>query len=208
MLDIGGLFRQHGIAPRGVIHIGAYEGSEVGAYREMGMQDILFVEANPAVYARLSANIAPYSCARAVNYAISNQDGITPLHVTSFDQSSSILPLKRHKEIYPDIKEDYQITVQSRKLDTLLQELNIPASTYNFINIDIQGAELMAFQGALETLKHIDAINAEINFDELYEGCALADQIDAFLAFFGFQRVATVTPYHPTWGDAFYLKMR
>lgn len=208
MLDIRRLFKEQGITPRGVIHIGAYDGEEVAVYQNMGMRDILFIEANPAVFTRLHSNVGSYANVRTVNCAISNHDGAVPLHVTSFDQSSSILPLKRHKEIYPDIKEEYQITVTSRRLDTLLQELNVPPANYNFINIDIQGAELLAFQGAVETLRHIDAINTEINFDELYEGCGLADQIDHFLAFFGFQRIATIAPYHPTWGDAFYVKAR
>jgi hypothetical protein len=72
--------------------------------------------------------------------------------------------------------------------------------------MDIQGAELLALQGAVETLQSIDAINTEINYEELYEGCALVHQLDDFLAHQGFTRVATVTPYHPSWGDAFYVR--
>jgi FkbM family methyltransferase len=206
MLDIPRLFRDLGIAPRGVIHIGAHDGEEVGVYLSMGMNNILMIEANPNVFARLHANVSAYPQVRAVQCAISDRDGFVSLRVTSFDQSSSILPLKRHKDIYPDIREEYQISVVSRRLDTLLKEMNVSPAGYNFLNLDIQGAELMALQGAVETLQHIDAINTEINFDELYEGCALADEMDRFLAFFGFRRIATVSPYHPTWGDAFYVK--
>ena len=74
------------------------------------------------------------------------------------------------------------------------------------LSFDIQGAELLAFQGSINLLKHIEAINTEVNFEELYEGCALIDQIDDFLNLHGFQRVKTTTPYHPSWGDAFYVK--
>ena len=128
--------------------------------------------------------------------------------MTSYDQSSSILPLKEVKRIYPFIAESHQVKVQSRTLDRLLQEQQLDPSDFNIINIDIQGAELMAFQGAINTLKHIEAINTEVNYQELYEGCAIIDQIDEFLANKGFKRVATITPFHPSWGDAFYVKKK
>ena len=47
---------------------------------------------------------------------------------------------------------------------------------------------------------------SEINFAELYDGCALAPELDGFLADRGFRRVATSCFHHPTWGDALYLR--
>jgi len=206
MLNLQDLFSQYNIVPRGIIHIGAYEGKELKTYKEMGVQKVLFIEANPAVYERLEANVAAIPNVQAVNCAISNYDGTTTLRVTSMEQSSSILPLKRHCEIYPDIKEVHQITVKCRTIDSLLKELKLAPSDFNVINVDIQGAELMAFQGATEQLKYIDAINSEVNYEQLYEGCALIDQIDDFLEGYGFVRRATTSPYHPSWGDGFYVK--
>ena len=205
MLDIPQLCRQHSIKPRGIIHVGAHEGGEVGCYQAMEAQKVLFIEANPLVFERLQANIAAYSNVKAVNYAISNQNGTINLHVTSFDQSSSILPLKHHQDIYPDIVETHQITVESRTLDTLLRELDLNPADFNILNIDIQGAELLALKGATHWLQYVEAINTEVNYKELYEGCALIDDLDEFLERYGFERVATVT-HHPDWGDAFYVK--
>lgn len=206
MLDLQDLCNRYNLVPRGIIHIGAHEGKESERYQTMGVQKVLFIEANPEVYKRLVANISTLPNVDAVNCAISNYDGTTTLHVTSIDQSSSILPLKRHLEIYPDIKEVNQITVDCRTLDSLLKELCMSTSDFNIINIDIQGAELMAFQGATDTLKYIDAINTEVNYEELYEGCALIDQLDEFLESYGFERKATTSPYHRSWGDGFYVK--
>ena len=205
MLDIPQLCRQYSITPRGIIHVGAHEGGEVGCYQAMEAQKVLFIEANPLVFERLQANIAAYSNVKAVNYAISNQNGTINLHVTSFDQSSSILPLKHHQDIYPDIVETHQITVESRTLDTLLRELDLNPADFNILNIDIQGAELLALKGATDWLQYVEAINTEVNYKELYEGCALIDDLDEFLERYGFERVATVT-HHPDWGDAFYVK--
>ena len=206
MLDIPRLCLQHSIIPRGVIHIGAHEGHEIEVYRKMGAQSMLFIEANPIVFERLKRNVVRIPNTQAVNYAISDQNGTVTLHVTSMDQASSILRLKLHKEIAPDIKETCQVTVQSRTLDTLLQELKLVPSDYNILNMDIQGAELLALKGATNTLKHIQAINTEVEYKELYEGAALIDQLDEFLDYHGFERVATTTPYHPSWGDAFYMR--
>lgn len=206
MFDLLELCKKHDVIPRGVIHIGAYEGAELGKYLQMGINKFLFIEANPEVFKRLKANVSNVPGVIAVNYAVSDHDGVVTLHVTSMDQSSSILPLKRHKEIYPDIYETQQIVVQSRKLDTILEELNLSPSDFNLLNIDIQGAEFLAFKGAINVLKNIEAINTEVNYEELYEGCALIDQIDNFLETQGFERVATISPFHPSWGDAFYVK--
>ena len=205
-LNIQELCQQHSIVPRGVIHVGAHEGAEITGYQQMGAEKVLFVEANPTVFERLQANIAVYPNVEAVNCAIADRNGTIDLHVTSFDQSSSILQLKRHQEIYPHITETHQITVQSKTLDTLLQEQELNPSDFNILNIDIQGAELLALQGATNWLKCVELINTEVNYEELYEGCALIEQLDEFLEKYGFHRVATTTPIHPSWGDAIYVK--
>ena len=205
-LDIQKLSQQNSITPRGVIHVGAHEGTELSSYQAMGAEKILFIEANPVVFERLQANMAAYPNVQTVNCAITNHNGTIDLRVTSFDQSSSILPLKHHQDIYPNITETHQVTVQSRTIDTLLQERGLNPSDFNILNIDIQGAELLALQGATNWLKYVEVINTEVNYEELYEGCALIDQIDEFLKTPGFDRVATTTPSHPSWGDAIYVK--
>ncbi len=205
LLDLPQLCIQHSINPKGVIHIGAHEGQELNYYQKMGVKNVLFIEANPVVCERLKTRVASYPNVKTVNCAISNVNATVDLHVTSNEQSSSILPLKKHQEVYPHIKETHQVKVDSKKLDTLLQELKLNPSDYNILNIDIQGAELLALQGATNCLRYIEAINTEVNYEELYEGCVLIEELDEFLDEHGFQRVATKTP-HPSWGDAFYVK--
>ena len=205
LLDVPQLCIEHSINPKGVIHVGAHEGQEFNYYKKMEVKNVLFIEANPVVCERLQTKVASYPNVKTVNCAISNENATVDLHVTSNEQSSSILPLKKHQEIYPHIKETHKVKVESKKLDTLLQELKLNPSDYNILNIDIQGAELLALQGATNWLRYVDAINTEVNYEELYEGCVLIDELDEFLDQNGFQRVATKTP-HPSWGDAFYIK--
>lgn len=207
MLDLTASLAREAITPRGVIHIGAHEGRELAVYRKMGAKPILFVEANPVVAEKLRQRMAGEPDVIVAEYAIT--DGTTEtveLHVTSMDQSSSILPLKDHQQIYPTILEDHVAQVPAITVDGLLAKLGLHPSAFNFINIDIQGAELIALRGATNTLKHIEAINSEINFRELYEECALSHELDTFLYGFDFLQVDSVCPYDPSWGDAFYVK--
>jgi FkbM family methyltransferase len=206
MFDLKRVCEKHGIVPRGVVHVGAHEGSETREYKALGVQKILFVEANPAVYQRLLMAVSGIEGVVAANCAISDTNGTVTLHVTSMDQSSSILPLKLHAVIYPAIQETHRITVPCRTIDTLLAELKMSPGDFNVLSIDIQGAELMAFKGGTNLLSHVDAIFTEVNFAELYEGCPLIGQLDEFLAGHGFARVEVTTPYHPTWGDAMYVR--
>jgi hypothetical protein len=115
------------------------------------------------------------------------------------------LNLKKHSELYPHINVINEEIVASRTLDDLFSN-KYKIKKFNFLNMDIQGAELLALRGAKNILKNIDAIYTEINFQELYEGCALAQDLDTFLKEYNFTRVRTVTPEHPSWGDALYLK--
>ena len=64
----------------------------------------------------------------------------------------------------------------------------------------------MALRGAPTLLGRVRAVNCELAFEELYEGCLLATEIDAHLAAFGSARVVTATPYHPSLGDGLYVK--
>ncbi len=207
MLDVAALLRAHGIIPRGVIHVGAHVAGELEEYLKMGFSKILYVEANPALIPGLLAKAQPYGGkVIIIHAAASDTDGIVKLRVTSMDQSSSILPLAKHKDIYPSIREVAQVDVRGRRLDTLLDEEGLRAEDFNFLNLDIQGAELMALSGAPGLLAGIEAVNTEVNLQELYQGAGLLSELERFMAGRGFGRAAMVTPWHPSWGDAFYVR--
>lgn len=206
MLDIAALCRQHGIAPRGIVHVGAHDGEELADYRRMGLGAVLLIEANPAVFKRLVARAGGERRVVLANVAIADRAGPVQLHVTSADQSSSILPIARSRDYYPSIVETLVVDVEGQTLDGLLSARGLDPHAYNLLNIDIQGAELLALKGAEHLLRHIEAINVEVNFVELYAGCAEIDDIDDHLAARGFRRVALTCPFHHSWGDAFYVR--
>ena len=76
---------------------------------------------------------------------------------------------------------------------------------YNFLNFDIQGAELKALKGMENYLSQVDYLYSEVNSDYVYKDCVLINELDDYLNKFGLIRVETYwTPCK--WGDAFYIK--
>lgn len=205
-LNISSLCQRYDIPVRGVIHVGAHEGQELDQYLKLGAAKVLLIEANPQIFQKLQTIVADIPHVIPLNYAICDREGAINLRLNAYDFSSSILPLKQHRDIYPNMLEVGEVTVTAKTLDGLLKEQKLNPSELNILVLDIQGAELLALKGAEDTLDTVNAIYTEVNLQELYEGCALLAQIDEFLTSHNFQRVALKTPFHPFYGDAFYVK--
>ena len=77
---------------------------------------------------------------------------------------------------------------------------------FNFITLDIQGAELKALKGMEEYLPHIKYVYTEVNSNYVYENCTLVSELDEYLSKFAFKRVET-SWHQAEWGDAFYIKI-
>lgn len=188
---------------KGIIHIGANELEENDVYKFLGIQNIIWVEANEEIAKKINQKFPEEVI---MPFAICDVDNETKeFIVTNNYASSSLLELKTHKTEHPHVFEIERIKVKTKRLDTLVKEENIDLSYFNFLNIDIQGTELLALKGAQDTLKHIDYIYLEVNEKELYEGCALLPEIDEFLEKNNFKRVELKMLNHG-WGDAFYIR--
>jgi len=204
--DLGALMAQHRLAPRGIIHVGAHTGEEVPSYLVLGFQRVLLIEADPGLAAALSDRFRDEPRVAVASCAITDFDGMIDLHVMSSVFSNSILALKRHADIFPDISETGQVRVRARTLDSLLAEPAHADQFFNIVTIDTQGAELLALRGAPRLLRALDGLVVEVNFAELYQDCAQIEDIDDHLFKRGFARVMTMSPHRSSFGDAFYLK--
>ena len=194
-----------------IIHIGAHRGQEAQDYAKSGVREVLWVEANKKMMKHLydqTCNLpmkSRYFCA-----TLSDVDNeMVTLNITNNEQSTSILELGTHATMYPHITISEKVTVYTKRFDTLWRENvgEIDLDRYDFINIDVQGAELKVLKGFGDIFNRVPirAIYAEVNFEHVYKGCCLVDELDEFLAGFGFQRFLTAAP-EGTWGDALYLR--
>lgn len=192
----------------GILHVGAHHAEELPCYNQFGVPLTVWVEADPRLAAGLEQVVCRPPRHRVIWCAATNIDGPVRLRVTSNGgMSSSLLPLKGHLIRYPDITESEQIEVPGRRLGPLMDELGIPigAPGLNLLNLDIQGAELLALEGLGDKVGKFNTIYMEVNTQELYEGCAQLPDVDVFLGKFGFVRIMTVMWADHGWGDALYI---
>lgn len=201
------LCRRHRVAPRGIIHIGAHYAEERELYRQLGLEDVLWIEADPGLIPQLSANIAAYRGHRAIQACLSNvDDQRTPFYRTNnYGESSSILPMGTHRDEYPQFHVVDEIALSTSTFAKLVEREAIELGRYDFAVLDVQGAELMALQGFGDLLRRFTGVYLEVNLKHLYQGCALLPEIDAYLASFGFSRRETLITRHE-YGDAFFLR--
>jgi FkbM family methyltransferase len=119
---------------------------------------------------------------RAVLYntAIATDSGSTPMHVSRWDGSSSLLPIaKAQHDNFPFTEESGQETVSTARLSTCLNSAAIVGTA--LLKLDVQGFELAALQGCEERLDQFDYVYVEASFIELYVGQALASDVCRFL---------------------------
>lgn len=210
-LDIAELLRTHGVSVRGLVHVGAHEGEELPAYRQIGDFPIALIEAHPGVHDRLAAIAARQVNVTTVHAAVSDREGPVTLRVNINDHCSSLLPIGTLSQLLPTMIECATVDVPGRTLDGLFAEWRARGAAIADANVlvsDIQGAELLALQGGRSILPQFDAVVLEVSFDDLYAGCAQVEDIDQFMSGAGFSRVATVSTYHRDWSDAFYRRDR
>jgi len=201
LIDFRQLFPKYGIKPKGVLHVGGNRGEEAPVYLELGIKRQIWIEANPNIFEQLKATIANNPEAKAYLFAAGDETKPTVLHESNNgSQSSSILELGTHKIAHPEVSYIGDIDVPMMRLDSFNFE------GCDFLNMDIQGAELLALKGMGETLHNFKWAYLEVNKAELYKGCALVEDIDFYLSSFGFQRVETKWCGNTGWGDALYVK--
>ncbi|PWC34477.1 hypothetical protein TSO352_18710 [Azospirillum sp. TSO35-2] len=208
MFRYADLFPRYGIVPRGIIHIGAHEGEEYAQYVEAGCRRVLFIEADPNTFARLAPKFAGNPDVTCINRAVSDRGGRLPFSRMTGSQSSSLLPPKEHLDIYPGITLAETIEVDAAPLPLILEEFGIDAGGYNILAIDTQGAERMILAGCGALLAGFDAVAVEVNYAELYQGCGRIADIDDLLFPHSYDRVEEISPFHHSWGDAFYVRRR
>ena len=191
---------------KGIIHIGAHEAEEYEDYKNISVEKIVWVEANPDLIVYLEEKFKGIENIKIFNEAIFDEEKTISFKISNNLQSSSILNLKEHKNLFPDVHYVKEIEMTTKRFDTLYSENDINIDDYNFLNVDVQGADLNAILSFGNLLDKIDFIYSEVNTVEVYEGCHTIDKFDEVMDEKGFQRVITHIYHGGGWGDALYIK--
>jgi len=201
--EVKQILSSNNIDIRGCFHIGAHECEEIHVYNRLGIkpEKIVWIDAIPSKVAEAKQRGIP----NVYNAVITDKnDEEVIFNISNNVQSSSVLEFGTHSQEHPSVVYVDKIKQKSITIDTFFERNNLDSANYDFWNFDIQGAELMALQGGINSIKHVKAIYLEVNERELYKKCGLITDIDNFLSKYNFKRVVTRMTCHG-WGDALYI---
>jgi FkbM family methyltransferase len=167
---------------KGVLHVGANSGQERDIYAQYGLPVVWF-EALPNVFEELKANLAGYPNQTAIQALLTDRDDeIYSFRVANnFAASSSILEMKYHKDIWPEVYYIGQMHLTSTSLARALASHRIQPSLYDALVMDTQGSELLVLQGSGNLLESLRFVKTEAADFEAYENCATVASLSEFL---------------------------
>lgn len=202
LIQLEELIKKYNIKFKGILHVGAHECEELNDYEKyLQRNKILWIEALPA---KVELCKIRYPGIIIENAIVSDKIQDVIFKVSNNGQSSSILDFGLHSKYHPQVHYVTSFNCKTSLLRNILSNHNI---NYNFLNFDIQGAELKALKGMEEYLYKVDYLYTEVNCDYVYKDCALITEIDDYLNKFDLIRVETKwTEYK--WGDAFYIRKK
>ena len=201
LISLHELVKKYNIQFKGILHVGAHECEELQDYEKyLSRNLILWVE---ALQDKVDFCKRKYQGVQIENAVVSDKIETVKFNRSNNGQSSSILELGLHKHFHPHVHYISSCEVETKLLKNIICNYNIE---YNFLNLDIQGAELKALKGMEEYLNKVDYIYTEVNCDYVYENCAIVTELDDYLKQFNLFRVETKWCENFRWGDAFYIR--
>ncbi len=210
LIDIPTLITKYNGTVTGVIHAGAHVGEEAPAYERLGTSNVLWIEGNSDLQSELEANVTPYGHRVAIAL-LSDEDGKElTFNISNNFQSSSILEFETHAIVADYVHWVDHITLPSTTLDTLVTDVGF--TNFNFLNMDLQGAEGIVLAGAAKVVDQLDYIYTEINVDHLYKDCVLLHELEEMLP--DFTLTDSLLAGSPTrdgdnwvgWGDGLFVR--
>lgn len=210
LLSLDYIVKKYHVKPKRVLHVGASTGQERNDYEKHGCS-VTWIEADPETFKQLSENIKAHKSHIAFNYCISDTDDdeVNFYRTNNEGQSSSILELGTHSRMHPTVKVVDTIKLTTSRIDTLVYNGKIgSAHNFDFINFDIQGNEMKALKGMGVLLNGVKWAYLEVNWDFLYKGCALFDEVKDYLKGFGFEVAEFKESGRTRWGDCLFINKK
>ena len=195
-----------------VFEVGAYDGRD--CFRYLGLfpsARVFAFEPLPNSFDLLVQAVSGEPRIKPVNMAISDEQGRSSFHISSWADSSSLLKPKLTGSTF-DVyhASDRIIEVDVDTLDAVTTRFGI--NRIDILKLDAQGAELKILRGAkrLISLGAIGLIYTEVHFLESYSGSARFDQIMSVLIEYGFELHNLYGLNHNqtgrlAWGDAIFV---
>ncbi len=175
----------------GVIHVGANTGQERDLYEKLGLQ-VIWVEPISEIFSALKARLVGFPKQRALQCLVTDRNNFEyKFHIANNNgESSSILDLNLHRDIWPCVSYERTIIIRSKTLASLLEQERIDVSKYDALIMDTQGSELLVLKGAATILQNFTFIKTEVPDFESYTGCCQMADIASFLSLYGYKEIS------------------
>jgi FkbM family methyltransferase len=200
---------------RGFIQLGASIGEEYFEWKKAAIKNQIYVEPIPQCYNVLrqliAANTQTDELVYSYNCAIGDK---TEKNVPFFLSknsfcSSSLLQMSAVFNKYNEgERQGDTIYVDEFTLDDLILQHDIDITKFNMLYMDVQGCEDLVIQGATQTLKFMDFVFTEVNFDLIYKDITLFNAFDKYIADHNF-KIVDLRPLYGSngaQGEALYFK--
>jgi FkbM family methyltransferase len=202
LLNFSELVKKFNIQATSVIQCGAHFGQEYSEYVNNGINKIVFIEPCEKAFMKLVELYGSNPKVQLINRACGDTEGnmtmFTGDNTVNHGMSNSLLKPAKHLIIHPEVAFDGEETVYVDLLD------NFGLIGYDMLVMDVQGYEGYVLRGGMETLKSVNYVYSEINFDEVYENNTRAEELDSLLS--DFERVETGTKVGGMWSDCLYIR--
>lgn len=194
---------------RTLYQIGAHRAQELHAMRKAfpTLSNLVLFDPSPRVRMHLQNLASASPDIRFFPMAISAVSCRAPFYLTNNDQmSSSLLPMKEHLDLFPEVKVTETIEVLCSPLDNIILEAGLQLPDMLFL--DVQGAEYDILESLSDrVLEHVKIIYTEVSKVEVYEGAKMLDDIIKLLCpRFEFRGYEPCDAQIPTHGDALFVK--
>ena len=198
-----------------IVHVGAHWAEDAAFYESCGAKTVLWVEADPDTYSKLTQVLAARTGAtrHLTECALVSASDGTELSFHRFkgDGSSSSVHTATQtlKERFPDAGESGEVLdMTTRTLDQILMRhgVDVTMAQRPMLVVDVQGHEMAVLQGLGDGLAAFAMCKCEVSRVAMYEGGAMFDDIDAHMKAQGFHLASHRYLQVPRHGDVLYLR--
>lgn len=167
---------------------------------------IISFEPIPNLFHQLVNNVRKRNNIQCYNIALSDNNGISKMYVSSgnSDSSSSLMEPTGHLKDHPDTFFNATIDVQTSTLDTWAEINNIP--TVDFLWLDMQGFEYNMLKASNKILPSVRAIHTEVSIKETFKDCILYKEFSKWMKENGFVAAIEAIPEGTDMGNVLFVR--